>query len=105
MKKITDSKIYEPFESCTGLEKRWVKDALNGAGWHDPFQEDRYSLAYYVKGFKSVFIVYDWEEDKVLWYQSINGNIRSKRGVRVWEAMTSAQQKPFLFDIDWFVGD
>jgi hypothetical protein len=100
---MTDPEIYEPFENCTGLEKKWIKES--GSGWHDPFQDDRYTLAYYVKGFKNVFVVYDWEEDKVLWFQNINGNYSKKRGVRVWEAMTSGQQKAFLFDIDWFVGD
>lgn len=103
---MTDPQIYEPFENCKGLKKKYMEDPRGGAhGWHDPFLNDRYTLAYYVVGFTNVFVVYDWEEDKVLWFQNVKGTPKPKRGVRVWEAMRSEYQKLFLFNIDWFIGD
>lgn len=97
---VDNSKIFEPFEACKSLDKRM--DYSTGS-WLEI--EGDVSYPYFLRGFNNVFIVYDFKEDKVVWYQKLGSKIIKKRGVRVWEAMRPEQQKLFLFDIDWFTGE
>ena len=99
---ITNHKIYEPFEGCKGLLKK--RDFIdNNWSWHDPMgnRAGEFSYAYYILGFSSVYVIYDYRADKVLWFQLGE----RKKGRKVWEAMTMYTQKMFLFNIDWFIGE
>jgi len=97
--KIKDLKKYDRFENCKGLSLR--KDPEDLWAWYDPFPTDRYSYAYFVIGFSNLYIIYDYQDDKVLWYQK--GVIRAK-GKSVWDSMNPGNRKLFLFDMDWFLG-
>jgi hypothetical protein len=101
---IDDYKIYEPFEKCKGLRKKL--DRENG-GWYDPWITEGGSYAYKVAGFENIYVFYNSEEDRVYWIQEFkdNGTIRIKKGVKVWESMSQSNQKLFLFNIDWFLGE
>ena len=104
--KIKDKKRYDRFDKCKGLSLRRDKDYPGCCD--DPMAGDRFSYAYYVVGFSSVFVIYDYELDKVRWYQGSTADldiIKPAKGKSVWDAMIESNRKLFLFDIDWFLND